>query len=267
MDDVKNKTVWITGASSGIGAALAVELNKRGASLVLSARDEQKLAQVCEQCTNTSAKVEIAPLDLSRTEDLMEKASRINEQAGGIDIFIGNAGLSQRSLFNETSFDVIITLVQTNLTANLILVKAVLPTMIERRNGCIVLVSSIAGIFGAPLRAVYSTTKAALHGFAESLAVEVWEKNIQVSMVVPGFVRTNISYNSLKGDGTRHEVMDKNQARGVAPDICARQIVEGLKSGKREIYVGLDMVSKIGLLIKRFFPNLFARMYRRITID
>jgi short-subunit dehydrogenase len=267
MKDVKNKTIWITGASSGIGAALAVELNKRGASLLLSARDEKKLGLVRESCANDSVKVEIVPLDLSRTEELPEEAERICSRAGRIDMFIGNAGVSQRSLFSYTDLDVIHTLVRTNLLANLILVKAVLPRMIEQQEGCIALVSSIAGKFGAPLRAVYSSTKAALHGFAESLAVEMWEKNVQVSVVVPGFVRTNISYNSLKGDGSRHRSMDRNQDRGVAPERCAKRIVDELLSGKREIYVGLNFKARMGLSVSRLFPNIFARIYRRIKID
>lgn len=266
MLELQGKKVWLTGASSGIGAALAKEFNRCGASLVLTARDEENLKRVQDSCFNTSAAVHLAPVDLSEIDQLPRKAKDIVDRFGPFDLFIGNAGISQRSLFFETNTEVIRTLIATNLTAHLILVRSVLPLMLERRAGTIALVSSIAGKFGAPFRSVYCATKAALHGFAESLAIEVWEKNVNVSMIVPGFVRTNISYNSLKGDGSRYRIMDGNQERGIEPEGCARRIIVGLQKGKREIYVGLDGKARLALLVSRFFPKVFARIIRRIKV-
>ena len=260
LNAFQNRRVWITGASSGIGEALALAFHQAGAKLVLSARREEELKRVQAQCGG-EADTRILPMDVSRAAELPEKAHQAAATFGGVDILVLNAGVSQRSLVRDTGADVYRALMDTNFFGPVELTRAVLPSMLEKKNGHIVVISSLVGKFGTPLRSGYSASKHALHGFFDSLRAEAGSQGITVTLVCPGFIRTNVSVNAFKGDGTHHGKMDSGVAKGMPAERCAAKILKGIAGKKREFYVGgLD---KYTVYIKRFFPGLFARMVAR----
>lgn len=262
MEGFHNKVVWITGASSGIGEALAYELTKGGASLALSARNIEKLAKVRETCRSMGASAEVFPFDLSRVEEIPKVAKSVMNHYGRIDLLINNGGISQRSLAYETPVDIDRSIMEINYFGNIVLAKAVLPYMIHQGYGHIAVTSSIVGKFGFPLRSAYSASKHALHGFYESLITEISGKNIRVTIIIPGRIRTNISLHALDKEGKEQGVMDAGQTKGLPADKCARKILKGIKKEKREVLVGRKELLMV--YIKKYFPSLFYRIVRKI---
>ncbi|MDB4710140.1 SDR family oxidoreductase [Flavobacteriales bacterium] len=258
MSELKNKVVWITGASSGIGQALAFAMVKEGAKLVLSSRREQELNEVAKKC---SCEVLILPLDLSDQSKFNNLAKQVVEHFGSIDVLINNGGISQRSEAAQTSLEVDRKLMEVNYFGAAALTKAVLPIMQQQKSGHLVAISSLSGKFGFFLRSAYSASKFALVGFYESLRLEEEKNNIKVSIVFPGFVHTNISQNALSGDGQKHAKLDNNQKGGISSEKCARDIIRGIKKDKHEIISGGS--EKWGILVNRLFPNLFYRILRK----
>ena len=255
MSKLKNKVVWITGASSGIGQALAFAMAKEGAKLVLSSRREQELKNVAEKCASD---VLILPLDLSNSSNFKDLTQQVLEHFGSIDVLINNGGISQRSEAAQTSLEVDRKLMEVNYFGAAALTKAVLPIMQQQKSGHLVAISSLSGKFGFFLRSAYSASKFALVGFYESLRLEEEKNNIKVSLVFPGFVHTNISQNALSGDGQKHAKLDNNQKGGISAEKCARDIIRGIKKDKYEIISGGS--EKWGILLKRLFPKLFYRI-------
>jgi short-subunit dehydrogenase len=254
----QDQIVWITGASSGIGEALAEAFHQAGAKLILSARREDELRRVQAKCggePNTC----VLPLDMSHGQELPEKARAAQAMFGAIDFLCLNAGISQRALTRNTNENVYRSLMETNFFGPETLARAVLPAMLERKRGHFVVISSIAGKFGVPLRSGYSASKFALHGFFEALRAEESRNGINVTMVCPGFIRTSISVSALKGDGSQHAVMDRELAQGMPADECARQILAGVARRKKEICVGAAREKGL-VYMKRFFPGVLARM-------
>ena len=262
--NVTQKVIWITGASSGIGSALAIELSKRGCKLILSARTEDKLIETKESCAGNPEDIAILPLDVGALEALPQKAAAAEQIFGPIDILVNNAGISQRALCIDTQLDVYARLMNINYLGTVGLTKTLLPQMIARGSGQIVVVSSLTGKFGTPLRTGYSASKHALHGFFDSLRTEVHQHGIEVLLVCPGFIRTNISINAVVGDGSNQGKMDEAQAKGMDPHQCARQMISAIESGKEEVNIGGK--ETFGVLIKRFFPTLFSRMIRSMKV-
>jgi short-subunit dehydrogenase len=256
-----NRKVWITGASSGIGEALAVAFHQAGAKLILSSRREDELRRVQSPCGG-DADTRILPMDVTRAEDLPVWTREALGMFGGLDILVLNAGVSQRSLVKDTGMDVYRSIMETNFFGPVGMTRAVLPFMLEKKSGHIVVISSLVGKFSTPLRSGYSASKHSLHGFFDALRAEVARQGIEVTLVCPGFIQTNVSLNALKGDGTRHGKMDPGTAKGMPADICAAKILKGIARHKKEFYVG--GWDKYSVYLKRFFPGLFARMIARV---
>ena len=259
--DFKDRRVWITGASSGIGEALAVAFHHAGARLVLSARREDELKRVQRLCggePNTC----ILPMDVTDAAALPEKTQLALGMFGGIDILILNAGLTQRSLIRNTDEKVYRQLMEINFFASEAMARAVLSSMLEQKSGHMVVISSIAGKFGVPLRSGYSASKFALHGFFEVLRAEEEKNGIHVTMVCPGYIRTDISLSALQGDGAKHARMDFEIAHGMPAAECARRILQGVGRGKKEIIIGAKREQAL-VYLKRFFPDVLARMVGR----
>ena len=257
------KVVWITGASSGIGEALAYAWSKAGARLVLSSRNEEKLVGIKGRCRNPESHI-VLPLDLARPESLGPAARTALDLTGGIDVLMNNAGVSQRSLAAETSLEVDRKIMETNFFGTVALTKAMLPSMLERGSGSIGVVSSVAGKIGTPLRSAYCASKHALHGFFDALRAEVWRQGISVTIVCPGFIRTNISINALNGCGGAHGVMDDAQACGMLPDACAVQIIEAVDKRRDEVCIGGREL--MGVYLKRVAPGLLNRIIRKAKV-
>jgi short-subunit dehydrogenase len=259
--DFQGRRVWITGASSGIGEALALAFHGAGAKLILSARREDELKRVQTACGGEPG-TRVLPMDVTNAQELPEKMRQALGMFSGIDVLVLNAGITQRSRTRETDESVYRRLMEVNFFGPEAMARAVLPSMLAQKNGHIVVISSVAGKFGVPMRSGYSATKFALHGFFEALRAEEERNGVHVTMVCPGYIRTEISLSALRGDGRKHAKMDSELAHGMPAEECARQILRGIARRKREIVVAAPR-EKALVYIKRFFPDLLARMTGR----
>jgi dehydrogenase/reductase SDR family protein 7B len=257
-----NKTIWITGASSGIGRAVAIALSSENVHLILSDINEDGLQEVANACEKNDCTTQIIPIDLSDEKSLVSAARQGLDKNKKIDCLYHFAGISQRALVSETPLFVDRKIFEINFFGAIALTKAVLPGMIKNGGGQIAVTSSIVGKFGFPYRSSYSATKHALHGFFESLRAENKQNNIQVSMIIPGRVQTNISLNALNKDGNTHGKMDEGQDSGIPADKAARIIIRNLKKNKKEILVGGKEL--IMVHIRRFLPNLYYYLSSKI---
>jgi short-subunit dehydrogenase len=256
---LSGKVVWLTGASSGIGEALAYALADEGANLVLTARREQELDRVRAGCERPQSHFPL-PLDLLAPQSFPAAARTALDRCGRVDMLIHCAGISQRGKSVESMMKVDRHVMELNYFAPVALTKLVLPSMIERGSGHIVAISSLLGKFGAPGRAAYSASKHAVIGYFDSLRGEVYRYGIRVTVICPGFVRTNAAQNALEPDGTPHGAMEEHIRTGMASDECARQIVKAIKKEKREVYLGRK---RFAVYVARFVPGLFSKLVRR----
>lgn len=261
--NIKNKVVWITGASSGIGEAVTYKMNQLGAKLIISSRKSEALYQVKANCKGNPLDIHVLPLDLEFTASLPEIAAAAVKIYGHIDLIIHSGGVSQRSLALETDLLVAQRIMDINFWGTVALTQAILPEMINRNSGQIVVISSLVGKFGTKFRSAYSASKHALHGYFDSLRTEI-TPDIKITIVCPGFIKTNVTYNALTADGSRQNSMDEAQANGMAAGECAEEIMKAIEAGKREVYIGGR--EKYGVLLKRLFPGLFMKMIRNAKV-
>ncbi|MGA9269556.1 MAG: SDR family NAD(P)-dependent oxidoreductase [Lutimonas sp.] len=259
-----NKTIWITGASSGIGRSLALVYGKDPVNLILSARSESKLDKVKNEIGNPE-RIRVLPLDLTESESFPEIVEKAWGMFNGIDIMIHNGGISQRSLVAETPLSVDRSIFETNYFGTVGLTKCLLPYFRQRGSGHFVVITSVVGKFGTALRSSYSGSKHALHGFFESLRAEHYEDNIQVSLICPGFVNTSVSINALTADGSKQGTKDKATAGGLPPDVFAHKARRAISRQKREAIIG-GPLEVIAVYIKRFFPGIHSRMIRKAAV-
>ncbi len=260
----KKQTLWITGASSGIGRSLALAYGKSNSNLILSARNEAKLQEVKHEIGHPE-KVRVLPLDLNDAESFPSVVERAWNLFDGVDILIHNGGISQRSLVAETPLSVDRSIFETNYFGTVGLTKCLLPYFQRRKSGHFVVVTSVVGKFGTAFRSSYSGSKHALHGFFESLRVEHYEENIRVTLICPGFVNTDVSINALTADGSRQGTKDKATAGGLDPDLFAKKAIRAISRQKREVVIG-GWLEVLAVYIKRFIPGLHARMIRKAAV-
>jgi short-subunit dehydrogenase len=256
--------VWITGASSGIGEALVYAYSQKGAKLILSSRNKDRLYEVKTACKRNPLDIHVLPLDLDELDALPKKVADALNIFGKIDVVIHAGGLSQRSIAIETNLSVIERLMKVNYISTVAINQALLPSMLAQGKGTIVLISSLVGKFGTPFRSAYAASKHALHGYYDSLRAELTNKNIQITIVCPGFIRTNVSINALVGDGSAQNSMDAAQANGMSPERCAQKIIQGILKNKEEMYVGGKEI--YGVWLKRFFPKIFSRIVKTAKV-
>ena len=259
-------TIWITGASSGIGEALAIACAARGANLVLSARRIDELERVKVACAQVGYGRFLA-VSLDVTDDVAcDKAYfEIAKEMGQVDWLINNAGISQRSLISETVTAVDRRLMEVDYFAVVNLTRKVLPDMVKRKKGKVVFISSVAGLVGTQYRGSYSAAKAAVHMWANSLRAEVGGKGVGVSVVFPGFVKTNVSVAALVGDGSELGSMDDAQAGAMSATDFAEKTVKALLAGREYVVVG-GIKEKLGALLSRVSPTLLYKVIRRAKV-
>jgi dehydrogenase/reductase SDR family protein 7B len=262
MVKFENKTVWITGASSGIGEACAYVFAKEKANLILTASGVEALRKTQDKCLSMGVKCIILPYDLSETKGIPSLVEAALNCFGGIDILYNNAGISQRGLTADTLFEVDKKIMDVNFFAPVLITKLILPGMLIKQYGTIAVTTSITGKFGFPLRSAYSASKHALYGFFESLQAEYYNQNIRIVIVCPGRVKTNISLNALEADGKKHAVMDKGQSGGITAEKAAKKIVKAIYRQTPEVLVGGNEL--IMVKIKRFLPGLSRYLARKI---
>ena len=257
MSAFKDKVVWITGASSGIGKESAIQFAKMGAHLVLSARSADKLEQIRDQLVNSETHL-VLPLDLEASDNFPDLVNIVVDKFGKIDFLINNGGLSQRAEAIDTSLDVDRKIMEINYFGTIALTKAVLPVMRKQKSGHIIAISSIAGKFGFYLRSAYSASKHALQGFFESLMLEEAKSNIFVTIAYPGKINTDISLSALNADGRAHGKMDHNQKTGMPVEECVRRLIKAIRKKKKSVLIGNKEIKAV--YIKRYFPKLFWKI-------
>ncbi len=260
MNFFENKIIWITGASSGIGKEMAVQLAKAGAKIILSSRKKEPLVLVKNELEKKENHL-ILPLDLEHSSNFEELAKEVIQKYGRIDYLFNNGGLSQRSNAAETPLEVDRRIMEINYFGNIALTKAVLPYMQKQKSGHIIVISSIAGKFGFFLRSAYSASKHALHGFYESLLLEEEQNNVKVTIACPGKINTNISVNALNSSGTSHGKMDHNQDTGMSAQECVKILLNAVAKEKKEILIGNKEIKAVTL--KRFFPKIFWKVIKK----
>ncbi|HEY1039572.1 MAG TPA: SDR family oxidoreductase [Bacteroidia bacterium] len=261
MEGYKNKIVWITGASSGIGEALVYEFAKAGSKVVLSARRKEELERVVKTAALAEGNFLVLPFDLADISSFSSHVERVISAFGRIDVLVNNGGFSQRAEALQTPLDIDRKIMEVNYFANIALGKLALAHMVKQKSGHIVVISSIAGKFGFYLRSAYSAAKHALHGFYESLRLENEKYGVKVTIVCPGKIKTNVSLNAVTADGSTHGQMDESHVNSMSPEQCAREIITAMLSNKEEILIGGRELKAV--FVKRFFPGLFGRIIRK----
>jgi len=265
MKTLAGKVVWLTGASSGIGEALAIELAKEDCILILSARRENELKRVQQLAGLNDENCLLLPLDLEKYDGFESLKNSVMQKFGRVDVLINNAGISQRSLAIETSLEVDKRLMEVNYMGTVALTKTLLPQFIKNKDGLIVTVTSAVGKIPSPWRSSYAAAKHALHGFFDSLRAECYQDGLRVLLVCPGFVATNVSVNALTGSGETTGKMDEATAKGITAKQCAQGIISAIKSGKQEVVIG-GIKEKFGVWMKRHFPLIFSVMIRKMAV-
>ncbi|TAI48649.1 SDR family oxidoreductase [Flagellimonas allohymeniacidonis] len=263
MYNLEGKTIWITGASSGIGKALAETLSKEACNLIISSRNAEELEKVKALC-EPRGNIEVLTMDLSRHNEMKELIQKAISLFGGVDVLINNAGVSQRSLILDTDFEVYRKLMDINYLGTVALSTALLPHFVENDGGHFVTVTSIMGRFGSPYRSGYCAAKHALHGFFDVLRMEHDKDNVKVTMVCPGFVNTNVAKNALIGDGSLQKENDTATLSGLPPKQVAKQIVKAMRNEKFEVYIGRSEIR--GIYLKRFFPKMLHKVVMKSQV-
>ncbi|WP_227526091.1 SDR family NAD(P)-dependent oxidoreductase [Psychrobacter sp. FDAARGOS_221] len=261
---IKHLTVWITGASSGLGEALAIEFARRGARVVLSGRNTAKLEAVKNKCKKPK-KHHVVAFDILDAEQTKAAYHTVMSQAGQVDWLINNAGVSQRSLIMDTEEAVERQLMEIDYFAQTRLTRLLLPAMIEQGGGKVVMVSSVAGLLGTQYRGAYGAAKAALHMWANSLRAELSEQNIQVATIFPGFIQTNVSINALTGDGSTQGTMDEATDKGLSAAAFAKQVVKALAKDKEYVIVA-GQKEKLATVLNRVSPSKLYQVIRKAKV-
>ena len=264
QQDLSNQVVWITGASSGLGKALAQAYAARGVQLVLTARRYEELEKVRASLHQPEQHLSIVA-DICDEQQVVQAYQQVLAEKGRIDWLINNAGLSQRALISDTTMQTERAIMELDYFSQVFLTKTVLPTLLKQQSGRVVFVSSVAGLLGTQYRATYSAAKGAIHMWANSLRAEVSEQGIGVSVIFPGFVKTNVSFNALNGEGQPQGHQDSAIENGLEPEAFAEQTLKALLRGEEYIVIG-GVKEKLGVLISRLSPKLLYKMIRKSSV-
>jgi dehydrogenase/reductase SDR family protein 7 len=262
MDNL-TPVVWITGASSGIGAELARQYSKRNINLIISARRAEVLLEVKES-SKGGAKIEILPFDINDFDSAPKQVEKALLFFGRVDVLINNAGISQRSLIIDSKFDVFKKLIEIDYLGTVALSRAILPYFISQQSGHYVVVSSVMGKFGSPYRSGYCGAKHALHGFFDVLRMEHQKDNVYVTMVCPGFVATPIALNSIQGDGNALGKDDQATRKGLNVIYFVRKMIQAIDQKKWEVSIGGK--EKLGVFLKRLSNKLLHNIVIRSRV-
>jgi dehydrogenase/reductase SDR family protein 7B len=255
-----NKVVWITGASSGIGEALAYGFNNHNARIIISSRNIKDLEKVKSNCNKSDPNIKLLPFDLDDLDSIKESSNAALSFYGRIDYMVHNAGAALRDLAVDTVIEMDEKIMRINYFGPIQISKMILPSMIANRSGHFVVISSLSGKYGVPKLSAYAASKHALHGFFDSLRSEVHEYNIKITMIVPGIIKTNILKNAFKGDGSRYDNSMKAKEQWMSSDTCARIILKKVAGNKEEAVVGKSEIYSV--YFRRFFPALYSKMLR-----
>jgi short-subunit dehydrogenase len=252
------KVIWITGASSGLGRALAIEYASSAHFLILSGRNTSNLELTGKICIEKGADYIILPFDICKKNEVLEALNRVSSEIGKVDILINNSGIGQRSSAIDTKTEVEEYIFSTNYWGHVWLTKGVLPLMKNENHGQIIVISSLSGMFGFPLRSTYAASKHALNGYFETLAIEVKAQNIHITIVCPGRLQNDFSQHALKHDGSLYGKTDKAHIIAYPLSKAAKIIIRA--SAKHQFMLVLGGKEKILWYLKRLSPTLFFKL-------
>jgi len=259
------KTVWITGASSGIGAELARQFAVEGAKVIISSHEAEELEAVRKTLEPVSKDVHTVVFNLGNPDEVLATAQQVLEDFGRVDVLMNNGGISTRAEARETTLEMDRKIMEIDYFSGVILSKALLPKMIENGYGHIGVTSSISGKFGWPLRSSYAAAKHALFGFYKSLWAENRHRGIRVTIFSPGRVRTNISFHALLKDGKEHGKMDPGLDKGIPPATCARKMIRAMKRNRKDVLVGSSEL--IMVWIHKYCKFCYYRLINRVSVN
>ena len=259
--------IWITGASSGIGKAFAQQYAKDGAHLIFSSRQVDELEKLKSELTSFSnGDILVMPLDLSAGDgSLQKKTEEAWAWKNKVNVLVNNGGISQRSLFLETDMKTIRRLLEVNLFGALALSRFILPSMVNQGSGHIIVTSSVAGKFGTKYRSGYAASKHAIQGAFDSIRQEMYEHNIDITLVCPGPIKTAITQNSLTGDGKAFGKMGDLHTHAMDPNEMLRRIWPKIKARKEEITIS-GPKERLALLLKRAAPGILNRILKQSKV-
>jgi NAD(P)-dependent dehydrogenase (short-subunit alcohol dehydrogenase family) len=254
---LEGKLVWITGASSGLGRELALAACRKGARVVISSSQYNKLERTMQECRRITDTCYFLLLDQSRPGDIASAVKRVTEKHGQVQVLINNAGVSQRAGIMETTEETLRQIMEIDFFSAALLTRELLPGMIKAGGGQIAVTSSVTGHYGFQLRSGYAAAKHALHGWFETLALEHAKDNIGVTIVCPGKIKTPISLSALRGDGKPWGIMDKSQENGLSAQKCAQVYIKAIEKRRCHLLIGGREV--LAARLKALFPKLVRR--------
>ena len=261
--NLKNKVVWITGASSGIGEAITYALTKEGCKLIISARRKEELERVKQNTNLSDDDILVLPIDLENYQDAPKWTKTVIDKFGKIDILINNGGISQESLALETSTEVERKIMNINYFGNVALTKAVAPIMQQQKSGKIAVTTSIIGKFGLPKLSTYAASKHALYGFYDAFRLELKKDNVSVLLVSPGFINTDVTKKAVTGDGSAYNQNSPAQENGMKTEVFAKKFIAALKSNRNHKYIGSKELLTVPF--KTFCPNTFYKLMGKMS--
>lgn len=261
---LQDAVVVITGASSGLGKECARVFHAAGARLVLCGRDAARLQQVVQELTENSTQTQtytpsIVVFDLADTETVDRAAEEILRCYGQVDVLINNAGISYRGNILDTHLSVQRNVMETNYFGPIALTQALLPSMVRRRSGHIVVISSVQGKIAIPYRSAYAASKHATQGYFDCLRAEIERYGIPVTVVSPGYIRTNLSVNAVTGDGSKYGVLDKTTAMGWDPVDVAQKVLKAVRHKSKDVVLAGPLPT-LAIYLRTLWPALFFKL-------
>ncbi len=257
----KDKIAVVTGASSGIGRALAYEFARRGCRVVLAARSEDKLQSVVNDIKAAGGDALAVETDVTRPEDCKRLVERTVERFGGLNILVCNAGISMRALFDDVDLSVLHRLMDVNFWGTVYCTKYALPYL-QSSHGSLVGVSSVAGLHGLPGRTGYSASKYAMTGFLETVRIENLKKGLHVMIACPGFTASNVRFAALTADGSAQGQTPRKEEKMMSAEEVARRIANGIAQRKRLLL--MEFEGRATHFIKKFSVGFLDRMFYKV---
>jgi len=254
----KNKVVIVTGASSGIGKATAIEFARNGSKVVVAARTSERLSELEKEITAMGGEVLVCVTDVTIEDDCRTLVEKTVEKFGTVHILINNAGISMRALFEDVDIAVLERLMNVNFWGTVYCTKYALPYIVKNR-GSIVGVSSTAGFHGLPGRTGYSASKFAMHGFLETIRIEYLKEKLHVMIIAPGFTASDVRKHALLADGSEQGNSPREEKKMASPEFVARWILKGIRKKKRNKI--LTWAGRFTALLQRIIPAVVDYAY------
>ena len=237
--NLEKQTIWVTGASSGVGEGMATVFHREGADLIISGRRARELERVRESLTAGPGRVVVMPFDVTDPVERAAAADRVLKEFPRIDVLVNNAGIGQRSLAKDTKLDVERRIMEVDYFGPVALTKLVLPRMIEQQSGHLVVTSSVAGKHAVPMHTSYCAAKHALHGYFDTLRIEHLKDNIAVTLLVIAGIRSNVFEHALTGDGSEYGASDWGGGSGMTAEACAERVVQAIVEREPEVVISI----------------------------